>query len=107
MPEERLKAVETQAGVAAPVPSAPGRKGGVVVSNSPRRRERFAAWVIYSIVRMLSATVHFKLNDRSGSFERTPPGPVIYCVWHNRLALSMPGYFDFARPPNPTAGLAA
>jgi len=107
MPEERLKTAEAQTEAAVQASPKPGRKGGVVVPNAPRWRERFAAWVVCSVIRLLSATVHFKLNDRSGSFERTPPGPVIYCVWHNRLALSMRVYFGFAKPRNPTAGLAA
>jgi lysophospholipid acyltransferase (LPLAT)-like uncharacterized protein len=35
------------------------------------------------------------------------PGPVIYCVWHNRLPLTLASYDDFARSRWPAAGLAA
>lgn len=34
-------------------------------------------------------------------------GPIIFCVWHNRLALSMVAYLRFARIIWPSAGLAA
>ena len=35
------------------------------------------------------------------------PGPAIYCIWHNRLALCMPAYFDYVRKRNQTPGMAA
>jgi len=34
-------------------------------------------------------------------------GPVIFCVWHNRLAISMVAYFRFARKIWPAPGMAA
>ena len=34
-------------------------------------------------------------------------GPIIFCVWHNRLALSMIAYTRFAKKNWPSAGLAA
>ncbi|MEO6183116.1 MAG: lysophospholipid acyltransferase family protein [Verrucomicrobiota bacterium] len=34
-------------------------------------------------------------------------GPIIFCVWHNRLALSMVAYSRFAKKIWPSAGLAA
>src|SRR5262249_43552959 len=33
-------------------------------------------------------------------------GPVIYCLWHNRLALCMQAYYSYARKRNPTPGMA-
>src|SRR5438874_1320408 len=32
-----------------------------------------------------------------------PGGPVIFCVWHNRLALTMRAYFGYVRKHNRTA----
>jgi lysophospholipid acyltransferase (LPLAT)-like uncharacterized protein len=34
-------------------------------------------------------------------------GPVIFCIWHNRLALSMVAYLRFAKKIWPAPGLAA
>jgi lysophospholipid acyltransferase (LPLAT)-like uncharacterized protein len=35
------------------------------------------------------------------------PGPVIFCTWHNRLALAMSAHGDFVREKWPSAGLCA
>ena len=35
------------------------------------------------------------------------PGPAIYCVWHNRLALCMIAYWDYVKKRNDTPGMAA
>jgi lysophospholipid acyltransferase (LPLAT)-like uncharacterized protein len=66
-----------------------------------------AAWLVYLFIRSVSATIRYQLEDRSGFFDRSPPGPAIYCVWHNRLALCLKVYYSFGRKRNPTAGLAA
>jgi lysophospholipid acyltransferase (LPLAT)-like uncharacterized protein len=66
-----------------------------------------AAWLVFILIRSISMTVRYKLDDRSGFFDGPPLGPTIYCVWHNRLALCLKIYYGFGRPHNPTAGLAA
>ena len=43
-------------------------------------------WIILS---GLAATVRFRWKDESGAFETEPDKPVIFCIWHNRLALSL------------------
>jgi lysophospholipid acyltransferase (LPLAT)-like uncharacterized protein len=45
--------------------------------------------------------------DRSGYFTGSAPGPTIYCIWHNRLALSMAAYYRYLKIHNATQGLAA
>jgi lysophospholipid acyltransferase (LPLAT)-like uncharacterized protein len=85
----------------------PKKSSGVVVPHAPRWDQRLAAWLVFSFIRSVSATVRYKLDDRSGFFDGPPPGPAIYCVWHNRLALCLKIYYGFGRPRNPSAGLAA
>lgn len=80
---------------------------GVVVPHVPRWYQRAGAWSIYALVRAVSSTLRIRWQDRSGFFEKGPPGPAIYCVWHNRLALSMTIYYGYLRQRTQTSGLAA
>lgn len=92
-------------------PSAPApkkRSSGLVVPHAPRWHQRLGAWLVFALIRTVAATVRFKWNDRSGYFTgSTPPGPTICCVWHNRLALSIPAYYGYVRKRNQTPGMAA
>ena len=80
---------------------------GVVTPHQPTNRQRFAALLVVLLVRAVAATVRFRVEDRSGFFDHPPAGQAIYCVWHNRLALCLHGYFNFAKPRNSSRGLAA
>ncbi len=79
----------------------------MVVPHAPRWYQRLAAWLVVSLVRGVSATLRYHWKDRSGYFTSPPATPAIYCVWHNRLALSMAAYYGYARKRSETAGLAA
>lgn len=83
------------------------RSGGVVVPHQPRWYQRLGAWLIFALIRAVSATIRYRWVDRSGYFEAPKPGPAIYCVWHNRLVLCMIAYHGYARKRNPTPGMAA
>ncbi len=83
------------------------RSSGVVVPHAPRWYQRLAAWLVVTLVRAVSVTLRYRWNDRSGHFASPPSSPAIYCVWHNRLALSMKAYYGYARKHSRTAGLAA
>ncbi len=86
----------------------PSRKSrGVVVPHPPRWPQRLGAWLVFALLRGLAATLRYDWQDRSGYFEGAPAGPVIFCVWHNRLALSMQAYFGYARKRSRSAGMAA
>lgn len=83
-------------------------KSGVVVAHKPRWHQRAAAWLVFALIRTMSATLRYRWNDRSGYIKASvPPGPAIYCVWHNRLALCMPAYFSYVKKHNRTPGMAA
>ncbi|HEY5913679.1 MAG TPA: lysophospholipid acyltransferase family protein [Verrucomicrobiae bacterium] len=93
-----------------PIPPRPRpsrRSGGIVVPHAPRWYQRAAAWLVYALVRSVSATLRMRWTDQSGEYKTKAAGPVIFCVWHNRLALSMPAYQNYARPRSNTPGMAA
>jgi lysophospholipid acyltransferase (LPLAT)-like uncharacterized protein len=83
------------------------RSSGVVVPHAPRWYQRLGAWLIFLSIHAVSATLRYRWDNRSGHFGGPPSGPVIYCVWHNRLVLSMIAYHGYARKQNPTSGMAA
>lgn len=82
------------------------RKSGVVVPNSPKWHQRLAAWLVWITLRLLAATLRYRINDPHGFTTRKDCGQAIYCIWHNRLALSMKLYFAFGRRRHQAAGLA-
>ena len=88
-------------------PAAKPRTGGIVVPHAPTFIQRVAAWLVWSLVRTCTATLRFKIEDRSGLFDGSNPGPIIFCVWHNRLAVCLSGYYAYARKRNRTLGMAA
>jgi lysophospholipid acyltransferase (LPLAT)-like uncharacterized protein len=83
------------------------RSSGVVVPHKPRWYQRAAAWVVFTAIRTVWATLRVHWEDKSGHSEGQPPRPVIYCTWHNRLVLSMTAYHRYVKQQNRTHGLAA
>jgi len=77
-----------------------------VVPHTARWYERLGARFVWLLIRGVSATLRLRWTDESGRFKGTAD-PAIFCVWHNRLALSMPAYFGYIRPRFKTSGLAA
>ncbi len=60
------------------------------VPHQPKWFHRLGAWLVFVAERALTATLGPVWRDRSQMFERnTPAQPVIFCIWHNRLALAM------------------
>lgn len=91
-----------------PEPAGQGpRRSGVVVPHRPTALQHVGAWLVYSLIRAVTLTLRFRLEDRSGYFSSAPAGPLIYTVWHNRLALCLVIYQRYGLARNPTAGLAA
>ena len=76
-----------------PTAKAPSpKRSGVVVPHPLRWHQRLAAILLYSLVRMVSATIRYEWQDRTGTLSRDMGRPVIFCVWHNRLALCLEVY---------------
>jgi lysophospholipid acyltransferase (LPLAT)-like uncharacterized protein len=87
-----------------PKPRIPKQTSGIVVPYSPGWRRRIAAAAVYGLSKLLMASwrcraTHAEIPNYNG--------PIIFCVWHNRLALSMVAYSRFAKQFWPSAGLAA
>jgi lysophospholipid acyltransferase (LPLAT)-like uncharacterized protein len=90
----------------APVTRRHRRKSGVIVPNSPKWYQRLGAWIIWAALRLIAATIRFRINDPHGFMAQTDYRQAIYCIWHNRLALCMKLYFTFGRRRHQAAGLA-
>jgi lysophospholipid acyltransferase (LPLAT)-like uncharacterized protein len=82
-------------------------KSGIVIPNQPKWHQRLGGFVLYWAMRSLAASLRCQWKDRSGFYDWADPGPAIYCIWHNRLALSMHIYFKFIRKRTSNGGLAA
>jgi len=89
-------------------PPARGKtKSGVVVPHQPRWQQRFAAALIYSVIRSIAATLRYRLHDQSGQFTRPSKEKFIFAIWHNRLALSLILYRRYVGGRVPDRRLAA
>jgi lysophospholipid acyltransferase (LPLAT)-like uncharacterized protein len=98
---------ETPISKAEPGALADSKAKGVVIAHKPKWHQRAIAWLVFAMIRTISATLRYRREDRSEFINGPTPGPAIYCVWHNRLALCMPAYFDYVKKRNQTPGLAA
>jgi lysophospholipid acyltransferase (LPLAT)-like uncharacterized protein len=78
-------------------PKAPDRKSGVVVPQEPTFRQRVGAWILVFTARLLTLTLRYKWNDRSGFWENPPETPLIFAFWHNRILLCPNAYQIYSR----------
>lgn len=90
----------------APAPRRPARKSGVVVPHTATWYQKLAAFLICSLINLVALTIRYRVNDPYGFLQRKDFGQAVYCVWHNRLALSVRLYFMFTRQRYKSAGLA-
>ncbi len=94
----------------APITRQSRRKGGIVVPHAPRWHQRLGAWFVFALTQSVAATLRYRWHDRSGRFDYVTAGqscPSIFCIWHNRLALSMTAYYRHVAPRGLTPGMAA
>jgi lysophospholipid acyltransferase (LPLAT)-like uncharacterized protein len=82
------------------------RSSGVIVPSTAKWHQRLVAYVIYAALRGVSGSLRCEWQDDSGLHNGNAE-PALYCIWHNRLTLSMRIYFDFVRVRKNSAGLAA
>jgi hypothetical protein len=68
------------------------RKSGVVVPNQPTRLQRSGAWLVSALLRTLSLTIRFNWDGCAKIIKDPPTGPMIFCLWHNRLGLCVEAY---------------
>jgi lysophospholipid acyltransferase (LPLAT)-like uncharacterized protein len=77
------------------------------VPHKPRWHQRLAAALIYILIRLVSATIRYEWRDTSGLLAIDRSQSVIFCVWHNRLALCLEVYRVFLRDIQRPCELAA
>lgn len=83
------------------------RKSEIVRPQPLQWQQRLAARLIVLGIRGLAMTLRTRWIDPAGLLATKDAGPVIFAVWHNRLALTMPVFYRFVRPWTPQRGLAA
>ena len=62
---------------------------GVVVPHTPKRSQRLVAWAVFLVERLVTLSLRCNWRDHSGLSDVQDGPPVIFCLWHNRLAISM------------------
>jgi len=84
------------------------KTGGVIIPHQAVGHQRLAAALMCGSIRSVAATLRFRLDDRSGFFRgHAPPEPVIFCLWHNRLALCLILYRRYVQRFQPDRQMAA
>jgi lysophospholipid acyltransferase (LPLAT)-like uncharacterized protein len=81
------------------------RKSGRIVPHCPRWHQCLGASAIWGIVNLVSTTIRCCVDDPHEFMTRKDIGQVIYCTWHNRLALSMKLHSILGRRYYQAAGL--
>jgi len=61
----------------------------------------------YVLIRLIAPTIRWRIHDHDGISKKIMGFPVIYCVWHNRLALALPIWQRFRLSRKPDAMMAA
>lgn len=79
-----------------PLPAPNRRRGGLVVPQSLKWHQRAAALAAGVLIRVVAATLRYRW-DYPPAVLNNPNRPVIFCVWHNRLALCLMMYRHYAR----------
>lgn len=88
----------------ADTPSTPANSSRVVVPRKLKWHHHLAAFLIFAGIRLISLTWRCRFIDVYGFLEQ-PHGPMIFCLWHNRLGLSMTMWERFGRKKIHSSGL--
>ena len=83
------------------------KTNGVVVPHRPKWFQRLSARLIFVLERLLTISLRCHWQDQSGLLVGPIAQPVIFCVWHNRLALSMLIFRKYVRRHQSSRRLAA
>ena len=83
------------------------KRSGVIIPHAPKWHQRLAGFAIFISLRALMTTVRCRLREPSEFLSPNAPTPVIFCIWHNRLASCIKVLDVHRRPHNRGAGMAA
>jgi lysophospholipid acyltransferase (LPLAT)-like uncharacterized protein len=61
----------------------------MVVPHKPGNSQRLIAWTVFLVERIVARSLRCDWRDHSGLADAPDGQPVIFCLWHNRLAISM------------------
>ncbi|HWD19853.1 MAG TPA: lysophospholipid acyltransferase family protein [Verrucomicrobiae bacterium] len=81
------------------------KQSGVITPTPLAWQKRAAAWLVIGLLRLTIGTWRRVWID-SAAYPETR-GPVIFCVWHNRLPLALGAYDHTVRARWPSAGIGA
>jgi lysophospholipid acyltransferase (LPLAT)-like uncharacterized protein len=96
--------------VTEPSPSAAtssSRPRGAVVPRPLRWPQKLAASAVYQLIQGIAATLRYEWRDQTGLLTAPQTAPVIFCIWHNRLALALIAYRKYAQRHQPPRKMAA
>jgi len=88
-------------------PPVPKPTSGVFVPHAAKWHGRLAARFIWLAANSVSATLRWRWEDGSGLLENGGKEPVIFCLWHNRLALSLILFRRYVQARQPQRKMAA
>ncbi len=83
------------------------KSSGVVVPRPVTWHGKAAAFLIFSLLRLLNATLRYRWHDQSGLFAEGAHETVLFSIWHNRLALSLFIFRNYLLKRQPARRLAA
>ena len=83
------------------------KSSGVIVPRPLKWHGRLSAFLIACLIRLLSATVRVRPADSFKTHGGVLEKPVIFCLWHNRLALCLMLYQRYVARLHPGRQLAA
>jgi len=88
--------------------ASPRESAGVAPLHRPTRIQRLVATLIFVSIRSLAATLRVRVEDDSGQLSGgATADPVIFTIWHNRLALALVIYNRYVLQHHPQRRLAA
>ena len=84
----------------------PARTSRRVVPHKAKWYQRAGAYLVFLLARTITSTLRYEWRDASGFHHGGASEAAIYCLWHNRLALSMKFFHGYIKPRKKSAGLA-
>ena len=83
-----------------------GKSSGVIVPRPLKWHGRLSAFLLACCLRLIAATVRFRPAESWKENNGIRDQPVIFCIWHNRLALCLMLYHRYVARLHPGRRLA-
>ncbi|MEQ2009422.1 MAG: lysophospholipid acyltransferase family protein [Limisphaerales bacterium] len=80
---------------------------GPIIPHKAKWHGLLAARLIWLLSSSVAATLRWRWHDQTNLFENGGKEPVIFCLWHNRLALSLILFRRYVQARQPQRTLAA